>query len=119
MIGTLSGQPTNVSNPGDVGYGIKMPDVQAMGAPEHLFRLDWYGNTSTQDTASEFRNGQFWLLERYDSAQDPQGDPASGNEGWSGAPGYSFERSPRNDLVNQLRAGDEYMVFSPPSGLLL
>ena len=119
MIASLSSSPTNVGNPGDPWFGIKMPDAKALGTPDDLFRLVWYGNTSTQGSAFEFQNGQFWRLERYDPAQDPAGDPASGDEGWSIVPGYGLELNPRNDLVNQLGAGDEYLVFSSPSGFLL
>ena len=59
MIASLSGQPTNVGNPGDPGFGIALPNVTALADSSELFRLVWYGNTSTQGTATEFLNGQY------------------------------------------------------------
>jgi len=116
MVASLSGQPTNQGNPGDPNFGIVLPNVSALGTAADTYRLVWYQNVNT--TAAEFGNGQFWRLERYDPALDPDGDPTTGNAGWSVVPGYE-QLTPKHDLVNGLGDGDEYIVFSGGAGHLL
>ena len=109
MLATLSGAPMQQGNPGDPDLGIILPGVTALGDSGTLLRLVWYQNTNSTDT--EFANGQFWRVEVYDPALDPDGDPATGDDGWSVLPGFA-ELVPQPDLAANLGAGDEYVVFS-------
>jgi hypothetical protein len=116
MIAALGGQPTNQGNPGDPNFGIVMPNVTAIGTAADTYRLVWFQNVNT--TATDFGNGQLWRLERYTPANDPDGNPATGNAGWSSVAGYE-QLTPKHDLVNGLGDGDEYIVFSAGAGHLL
>jgi len=118
MIATLTGQPVNQGNPGDSNFGIVMPGAEAIGTTADVYRLVWTINTSTDSTAEHFSNGQGWTLQSYDPAADPDGDPATGDEGWTDVPGLT-NLNPNNDLVNGLGDGDEYVVFNSGSGFLL
>ncbi|MEO8531803.1 MAG: Hint domain-containing protein [Deltaproteobacteria bacterium] len=116
MVASLGGQPTNQGNPGDANFGIVMPGATALGTADDTYRLVWFQNVNATDV--EFGNGQFWRLEVYNAANDPDGDPATGNQGWSSVPGYD-QLTPKHDLVNGLGDGDEYIVFSGSAGHLL
>lgn len=91
-------------------------DASALGGPEDIYRLTWVGNVNNPETTTEFRNGQFWRLEVYNPANDPTGDPMTGDEGWTTV--YS-QLNPKHDLVSGLGAGDEYVVFEIGGGLHL
>jgi len=104
------------SNPGQPGFAMELYDVQALGTASDSYRLVWYQNVNT--TATEFGNGQMWRLEVYDAAADPDGDPATGNGGWSAVPGYE-QLIPEHDIVGGLGAGDEYIMLRGSSGYLL
>lgn len=113
MLASLSSQPTNNGNPGDADFGIILPGVEVLDTAATYYRLNWYQNTNTVDT--EFGNGQFWRLEVYDGAADPDANPSTGDEGWSIVPEYS-QLNPKYDLVSNLGAGDEYIVFEHQGG---
>ncbi len=113
MVASLSAQPLQQGNPGDADFGMVMQDVTALGGASSFYRLVWHSNTNTTDV--EFSNGQIWRLESYNSAADGDGDPATGNDGWSTVPGYS-NIVPRQDLATNLGAGDEYVVFADLGG---
>ena len=113
MVAALISEPVNQGNPGDANYGIVMPQATALGAVSETYRLVWYQNVNTVDT--QFGNGQFWRLEVYNAALDPDGDPSTGNDGWTTVPGYD-QLTPKHDLVNGLGDGDEYIVFSTSGG---
>lgn len=113
MVAALSGQPTNNGNPGDANFGIVLPNATALGTDAQPYRLVWSGNQNT--TATEFANGQFWTLQRYNPAADPDGDAQTGSDGWANVSGFD-RLTPKNDLVSGLGDGDEYIVFSSESG---
>lgn len=113
MMATSPTQPfqTPGLNPGDPGFGMIVEDATAIGTGATQHRLVWYQNLNT--TAEEFQNGQFWRVETYDPASDPDGDPTVGDDGWT----VQFnELVPRHDLVAGAGAGDEYVVFAGPGG---
>ncbi|MDT8327510.1 MAG: Hint domain-containing protein [Roseovarius sp.] len=116
MIASLANPPTNNGNPGDADFGMNLSGVTALAGSDTLYRLDWFQNTNETDT--ELLNGQFWRLDVYDPASDPDGDPAVGNDGWTAVPGYE-QLVPKSDLVNGLGSGDEYIVLEGPGGFLL
>ena len=118
MIAALDWQPQNQGNPGDADFGIVMPGVTALAGADSYYRLVWTNNQSSLDTATEFTNGQFWTLQIYDPAADPDGDPLSSDAGWSNVPGYT-DMTPKHDLVSGLGAGDEYIVLEGAGGFLL
>lgn len=108
MLANLSAQPYQQGNPGDADLGIIMPGVEAFGAPTDLYRLVWTLNSNTIET--EFGNGQGWALQSYTAALDPDGNPRTGDEGWTTIPGMEF-MTPKDDLATGLGDGDEYIVF--------
>ncbi len=116
MLAKLSGQPTNLGNPGDANFGIVLPNAQALSGSDTLYRLVWTGNKNA--SATEFSNGQFWKLEVYTPGIDKDGDPTTGNSGWSASPGFG-NLTPKNDLVAGLGAGDDYIVFEGHGQFLL
>lgn len=116
MFAALSGSPTQQANPGDADFGAIMPGVEAIDDSSSIYRLVWYQNLS--ETATEIRNGQFWRLESYDPTLDPDGDPSTGDDGWSVVSGMN-EMVPRDDMATGAAAGDEYIVFQGPSGFFL
>lgn len=118
MIASLGAQPSNDGNPGDANYGIILPGVEALGTGQDYYRLVWSGNPSTQGIATQFSNGQMWTLQRYTPGADTDGDPLTGEAGWSTITGYT-DLTPKNDFVNGLGAGDEYIVFEAPGGQFL
>ena len=99
MIASLTGTPTNNGNPGDADFGINLPGATALADSDTLYRLDWYQNVNTVD--NEFLNGQFWRLDVYDPASDPDGDPAVGDDGWTAVSGYET-LVPKQDIVSGL-----------------
>lgn len=116
MMATSPTQPIQTPglNPGDPGFGMIVEDATAIGTGATQHRLVWYQNLNT--TAEEFLNGQFWRVETYDPASDPDGDPTVGDDGWT----VQFnELVPRQDLVSGVGAGDEYVVFAGPGGTSL
>ncbi|WBL31888.1 Hint domain-containing protein [Sinirhodobacter sp. HNIBRBA609] len=118
MVAQLSSKPTSPPgvNPGQTGYGIVMPGVDALGAESDLYRLVWWQNPNT--TATSFISGQTWKLQSYDPAADTDIDPYNGDAGWKTIPVYS-SLTPRNDLVSGLGAGDDYVVLQSGSHYLL
>ena len=104
-------QPTNVNNPGDPGFGMSVQDASAVGTSSDVYRIVWYQNTNTTDTS--FRNGQMWVIQKYDPAQDPDGDPLTGESGWpaSLASNEYGPLIPKNDLVAGMGTGDDYIVL--------
>lgn len=116
MIASLTGTPGNNGNPGDANFGIILPGVRALGTPTSWYRLVWYQNVDLG--ATQFGNGQFWRLERYTPGSDSDGDPATGNNGWSTVSGYE-QLVPKHDLVSNLGAGDDYIVLEGAAGFLL
>lgn len=116
MIASLANPPTNNGNPGDADFGMNLTGVTALAGSDTLYRLDWFLNTNATDT--ELLNGQFWRLDVYDPASDPDGDPAVGNDGWTAVPGYE-QLVPKSDLVDGLGSGDEYIVLEGAGGFLL
>lgn len=113
MIASVSAQPWQQANPGDPDYGMVVPDVAAFGDTSDLYRLVWTVNVN--GTSTQFENGQGWTLQVYDPAADPDGDPGTGNDGWSAVAGYA-NMTPKNDLAGGLGAGDEYIVLDAGSG---
>lgn len=113
MIASINGQPAQQGNPGDADHGIVMQDVTALGTPSDLYRLVWTRNVN--GTADRFENGQGWQLQSYDRDADPDGAPKTGDEGWTVVPGYEA-MVPKNDLVAQLGAGDDYVVLQDFGG---
>lgn len=107
------GQTSNLGQP---GFAMELYDVEALGSASDSYRLVWYQNVNS--TATEFQNGQIWRLEVYDAAADSDGDPTTGNDGWSTVPGYE-QLVPAHDIAGGLGAGDEYVVLRGPSGYLL
>lgn len=116
MIGSLTGSPWNQGNPGDANFGMVLPGVKALGCSGDEYRLSWTGNVNTTD--DHFRNGQFWTLQHYDPAADPDRNPSTGNDGWNTVPGYG-NMTPKNDLVAGMGAGDEHIVFDTGHGFLV
>lgn len=95
-------------NPGDPGHGMIVEDARTFVPEDDLLRLVWYQNNNT--TATEFQNGQFWRVEKYDPSTDSDGDPYTGNDGWS-VQYDKLKLVPKHDLVNSVGGGDEYIVF--------
>jgi hypothetical protein len=116
MLASLTGQPTNNGNPGDPNFGINLPNATALGTNNTEYRLVWFQNVNS--TATQFGNGQFWRLQSYNPAADNDGDPTTGNAGWSNVPNFA-NLTPKHDLVNGLGAGDEYIVFEGQGGRYL
>lgn len=115
MLALTPSEPTSVEglNRGQDGFGMVVRDASALGSSSDIYRLSWVGNVNSPEATTEFRNGQFWRLERYDPAMDPDGDPKVGDDGWSTA----YEQlNPKHDLVQGLGAGDEYVVFEIGGG---
>ena len=108
MIASSPHQPIQTPglNPGQQGFGMVVENAQALGTQKDLYRLVWYSNQNA--SATEFQNGQWWRLEKYSPAQDSDGAPFSGNEGWSTL--YS-NLAPKHDLVAGAGGGDEYIVL--------
>ncbi|MDK3018341.1 Hint domain-containing protein [Pseudodonghicola flavimaris] len=104
------------SNPGQPGFAMELYDVEALGGASDSYRLVWYQNVNS--TATEFQNGQMWRLEAYSAADDPDGDPNTGEAGWSAVPGYE-RLVPAHDIVGGLGGGDEYIVLRGSGGYLL
>ncbi|GHC62679.1 Hint domain-containing protein [Neogemmobacter tilapiae] len=116
MLASLTGQPTNNGNPGDPNFGIRLPNATALGSSTTEYRLVWFQNVN--NTATQFGNGQFWRLQSYNPAADNDGDPTTGNNGWSTVPNFG-NLTPKHDLVNNMGAGDEYIVFEGQNGRFL
>ena len=116
MVASLSGMVYQQGNEGDPDLAMIAPGAQALGDASDLYRFKWVGNLNSVDT--EFTNGQFWDLEVYDPALDPDGDPSTGDEGWSVVPGYA-NLVPRNDMATELGAGDDYVVFEDSGNFVL
>lgn len=115
MIAVTPSEPTTVQglNRGQDGFGMVVRNAQAVATSSDVFRLSWTGNVNNPGATNEFRNGQFWRLDRYDPAKDPDGDPKTGEAGWSKV----FQQlNPKHDLVQGLGAGDEYVVFDMGGG---
>lgn len=108
MIATLTGGAYQQGNPGDADFGMVLPGVDAMGTTTDLYRLVWHSNTNSVET--NFDNGQFWRLEVYNPAADPDGTPTVGDDGWTTVSGYEL-MTPKNDLATGIGGGDEYVVF--------
>jgi hypothetical protein len=116
MIGTMSGY-TNNGNPGDTGFGINLQGVVAIGTSSDQYRLVWTQNVNTTDTV--FKNGQGWTFQVYDALLDIDGDPTTGDDGWSNAPGFSTNVVPQVNVYNGSAGGDEYIVFGSGSNAIL
>ncbi|GHG94984.1 Hint domain-containing protein [Pseudodonghicola xiamenensis] len=104
------------SNPGQPGFAMELYDVEALGSASDNYRLVWYQNLN--QTATEFQNGQMWRLEVYDPSKDPDGDPSTGDSGWSAVPGFKH-LVPAHDIVGGLGGGDEYVMLRGSGGYLL
>ncbi|SNT76622.1 Hint domain-containing protein [Paracoccus seriniphilus] len=108
MLGYIGNQPTNPPgiNPGDEGFGLYAPDVTDLntylGTETEYYRLNgWQLNG-----ADQFANGQFWSLDAYTGDGDPRedDDPSHWTEIYA-------QLTPKNDLVNGLGIGDNYIVL--------
>lgn len=103
-------------NPSDDNFSMVLNGTQALGESSDLYRLVWFQNVN--NGATSFGNGQFWRLESYNPDADPDGDPNTGDEGWTMVPGMNY-LTPKHDLVAGLGAGDDYVVFSGGGGFLI
>jgi len=108
MLAQFNGNPHQIGNPGDANFGMRLNNVEALGSSSDQYRLVWHQNVNS--SATTFANGQGWRLEQYTPGADPDGDPTTGNGGWTTVPGMTF-LTPKNDVVSGLGAGDDYIVF--------
>lgn len=100
-----------VGHPGDSNFSMRLNDVQAIGTPDDVYRLVWTKNVDPR--ADKFLNGQFWSIQKYDPAQDPDGNPSIGEAGWPPlGTGYLIEGlQPKPQIMSGLGGGDDYIVF--------
>nr|WP_318272799.1 Hint domain-containing protein [Paracoccus saliphilus] len=102
---------SQIGNPGDSDFAMILRNVRAIGSADDVFRLVWTKNVDA--SADGFLNGQFWSIQKYDPAQDPDGNPSVGNAGWP-APGTGYLYSdiqPRPHAASGLGGGAGHIVF--------
>lgn len=119
LTGDMVASVTNVSqvsNPGQAGFGMNLSNVQALGGSGSTYRLVWWQNNPNNATTTAFQNGQGWRLERYAGTGDPTTDTRT--QSWAAVSGFG-NLGPRHDLVSGVGGGDEYIVFAAGSGFLL
>ena len=119
LTGDMVASVTNVSqisNPGQPGFGMSLSNVQALGGTSSTYRLVWWQNNPNTATTTAFQNGQGWRLERYAGTGDAATDTRT--QSWAAVSGFG-NLGPRHDLVSGVGGGDEYIVFAASSGFLL
>ncbi|WP_273690600.1 Hint domain-containing protein [Ketogulonicigenium vulgare] len=114
-LARFTSQPTNQGNPGDANFAMVLTGARAIGTSSDTYRLVWYQNTGSQSTTDNFLNGQTWAIQTYNAANDPDGNPSVGEDGWTTAYTYS-QMTPHPDLVAGLGSGTGYIVFSGNNG---
>ncbi|MFC7704869.1 Hint domain-containing protein [Plastorhodobacter daqingensis] len=113
-VAQFRGQPTNNGNPGDAHFAMNIRGAAAIGTADDVFRLVWVQNLNTRDET--FRNGQFWAIQKYEPALDPDRNPSAGEEGWAEGSYLYRQLNPKPDLVAGLGGGMNHVVFEIGGG---